>query len=324
MAYHSLLWNFAFVMLVADSLGRTDGTAFQALQGVNSPLPMLLVSRVENFQFNESIRQLEGKKWVLIDFMELGWDFHWRFGHKWGHNTNEFDFLQGEEWKKLDDFIRDNPPVLTLCRELLKIDVRANVKPIEYPCLVPIPEPDTKEQFEKRPINCFWFWGRSHELRLKLHGDIWLSAYKNGGAVCDNIYSFKGFMENENNPDKWVTLHIPHYSRVDIGTILNINRQSKISVNLFGAGKKCFRMSEASSSSVMIMQHSDLAYTYEWLDGINCSKFSTDNPDVEIIRNALTDRNIYDIYREGVETCKKYQLNRYISEYIEPTIKQFA
>lgn len=311
-------------IIVADTLQRTDGPAYQVLQGVSSPLPILLISRVENYQFNNTIYQLAGKKWVLCDFIELGWSYHWKYGHKWGENTKEFDFLQGSEWGKLDKFIKENPPVLTFCRELLLEAVKENVKPIEYPCIVPIPELDTKEQFEKRPINCLWFWGRSHELRLKLHGDIWLNAYKTGATVCDNIYSFKGFMENESNPDKWVTLHIPHYSRIDIGTILNINRQSKISVNLFGAGNKCFRMNEASSSSVMIMQHSNMAYTYEWLDGINCFKFPTDDPDIEIIKNALTDKTIYDIYRRGVETCGKYRIDRYITEYIEPTIKQFA
>ena len=306
--------------IVANATNNTDGTMASVMSRVNSPVPIVLVSRADDFRFNDALLSLSGTPYVLCDVLEYGWnvDVEKMGTHIWGENTNQFDFLQTPEWAKFDEWVASNPPLVAFKRELLKNDVTDTLLPIEYPRWVETDYPiDTKEQFNTRPISAFQYWGRSNENRLRVHGEIWLHAYKKGFSVCDNVFLFNDFMHNERG-EKWVTLWMPHWARVPIRELLKINQHSKLSISLPGAGFKCFRSSEAPINSTLVMHKNSYAWAYD-LNESN-TIFVEHFKEIEGIEQALQREDLYEVYRNGIETCNKYKLSRYIKEYIEPTI----
>lgn len=319
------------MIIVPDINRSTDGTAHRFLERLNVDMPILLLTAFPEMKLGDAIYQLKGKKYALVCFAEYGWDWNREETHIWGVNTIKFaDKFNTDDYRRLDDFIRENPPAVIFKRELLLKDSKENIYPIEFPNWEPHHPVQTKEEYNNRPINVFNFWGRSHEARLVFHGDIWRQAAKKGYAVCDNIYLFNHFMAEERNPNKWVTFNIPHYARVPITEILKINGLSKLSVSLPGAGVKCFRTTgESFVNSVMVMPHDHLAYSYPLVHGLNCIKFQiTDFKGVdkswnvvEAIETALERDDLYQIYRNGNETAKFYQIDNY-TKHIESIINK--
>ena len=179
-------------MITADRRGQTDGPAHRMLEQINSPIPIVLMSRTDGFKFNESLLSLD--KYILCEFSEMGWSHNLVETHEWGKNTDKFPQFDDEHYHRFDDFVAKNPPLLTFTRELLKKDVTENNLPIDYPCWAIVPEPVSKKIFDSRPISFFHFFGRSHEGRLKAHADTWYNAGKHGYSVCDNLYHFEKFM----------------------------------------------------------------------------------------------------------------------------------
>ena len=308
------------MVIVSDAQGRTDGSAYEMLQRVNSKYPIVLVTRVDDFIFNKAVKLPD--KYILVDFVEYGWDYAWCRGtHLFGVNSHEHHTNFGsDEWKKFDDFVRQHPPLIYLKRELLKEDANEYYRPIEYPANHRS-DAQSEEDYNSRPIEVFFDWGLSNPMRPKVHGEIWSKMNDLGYIVCDNLYNVNGFLGNENNPRKWLTVNTPHYARFPIETILQINGLSKLSVCLFGAGRKCFRTTgESPLNSVMILPEDDMAYAYEWVDGVNCIKIKDINNIVGEINEATKRSDLFSIYQNGTATCAKYEINKYISEYIEPIV----
>lgn len=311
------------MIITADANGRTDGTAHRFVQGIKSKLPIVLVSRCNDFVFNPALNGV--KDYILICFTEYNWDWDRRITHQWGVNTNEFiELFQGIEWEKFDDFVCKNSPKLIFKRELLKKDKSDLLFPIEYPNWVSKQPTQSKQEFDKRLIDVFFYWGHSHECRIQLHGNIWLNSSVSGYSVCDNLYYFENFMKEEKGR-KWVTFNMPHYGRTDIKNLMMINANAKLSVSLPGAGIKCFRSTgESPVNSVMVCQEDPLAWTFDWVDGYNCIKVPNDNsiesikgvgksPEIPVLEKSLKRDDLYDIYLNGVETADKYYYPNYIS-----------
>lgn len=317
------------MIIVANKNGHTDGSAHRMIERVKADAPLVLVSSTNDFKFNDALLTLSGKPWVLFDYCEYWWDFDLLTTgtHRWGNNTEIFPHFQQSEdqkkqWDLFEKFVRENPPALVFKREMLDIDVPARYEPIEYVGWNEVPPPEDKETFLKRPINLFNYWGRSHEARVALHGDIFRRASKKGYAVSDHITHLPGFMAEEQSANRWVTLHIPHYAQTNVKTILSIAAASKLCVSMPGCGNKCFRTTgEAPISSVMVMKEDGMRYSYPWKHNENCIKFVSFGKEVETIESALVNPNLYEIYLKGVETAKKYFIDNYIADYIEPTIK---
>lgn len=308
-----------YMVTVPDVDGRSDGLAFNMLQRVDVDVPIILVSRVEDMKLNESLLKL--KDYVLIDYVENGWDWSMDYGHQWGQNTDKFpEVFRSDDWKRFDEFVAKNPPIITFQRELLQEDVTDKLIPIVYPCMLqPVPI-QSKEEFDRRMLNVFFNWGLSNERRKWLHAKIWRKSSNYGYAVCDNIYYLKGFLENENNPNKWFTANTPHYCRLPVEEIMMLNGISKISISLPGAGRNCFRHSESPLNSVMLMNDDDLAWHKEdWVHNENCLK-AEEGDEIRVAIDALNNPNLYDIYRNGVETLDKFRVDRYCKEYIEAKI----
>lgn len=300
------------MVLNSNQNHTTDGPAFQMLSQVNSPVPIVLISRANDFVFNEELLKLD--KYVLCCFSEYGWDVDLSvFGtHIWGENTDLYtDQVGGPEYEKFDNFVSGNKPILTLKRELLKDDVSDNILPIEYANLLPPIPLQSREQFYSRPLDFFHFFGRSNENRLLAHAKAWEGASKYGYSLCDNIYHFNNFMQNESGR-KSVSLWQPHYCRIEISELLKINQMAKISMALGGAGGKTFRHTEVSSSAVMFTWDDELAWTYPWVNEENCIM---GHPGLEIstIMAELSNPQLYEIYCNCVATSEKYRLQNYIA-----------
>lgn len=304
-------------LIVSDKKGRTDGPAHRMLEQVNSPIPIVLMARTAGYRFNEDLLSLD--KYILVEMSEHGWDFDLKDTHVWGRNTEQFPHFDNEHYKRFDEFVAGKPPLLTFTRELLKKDVTETHKPIDYPCWYQVPEPASESEFNNRPISCFYFWGRSHEARPKLHGRMWTEGTENGFSVCDNLAFLDNFMMNEEGK-KIVSVHLPHYYRLDIKELLAVNNLSKTCIALPGAGIKTFRHTEASYNSVMMKWADELAWSYDWTMGENCIETSN-GLEILSLTWAIGLERLYEIYKAGVANCRRYQIDNYIRNYIEPTIK---
>lgn len=295
------------MLTIADKNGATDSVYHTLVKRINSKYPIVIVSWSENFVFNDELLKLED--YVLVCFCEYGWDLTLTESHIWGINSEKFPRYYNNDWVKFDNWVKENPPKLLLKRELLKQDVSDKIKSIEYPCVIQPYLIQSKEQFNSRPISAYQYWGRSNEHRLRIHGEIWLHAYKKGFQVLDNIYYYNDYMHHEQG-EKWVTLWIPHYQRIDISVLMQINNSSKLSLSWEGAGQKCFRHMEAPVNSVMVMHKNDLSWSFYW-DETNCILVEH-GKEIEGIEAALSNPNLYDIYVKGVQNCDKYRLGKYI------------
>ncbi len=320
-------------MIVTADKNRTDNPALDMLRMVDSKYPILLLARSENLDFNEQVLSLKGKPYIVADYIENGWDWDRKETLIVGKNCDKFPDVCQKGWKQLDDFIRENPPLLYFKRELLLKDKTDTLLPIEYVNLQPAFPVQTKQQFDARPLSVFHFWGRSSDSRLMAHAEFWKNAARKGYTVCDNIYYFNPFMENEKgNPNKWVTLNIPYYSRVEMKYIMEINGLSKLSLSLPGAGVKCFRnCGESLCNSVMVMPDDNLSWSLPFVNEVNCIQFPiNDNPKgiapewpiIETIQKALKNTNLYEIYKEGLKAAEWYKIENYIKNYLEPIINK--
>lgn len=308
------------MIITAERRGITDGPAHAMLSQVNSPIPIVLMSRTNRFKFNEELLKLD--KYILAEFSEMGWDWDLNKSgtHIWGQNIHEFpQFTDNENYLRFNDFVASNPPILTFTRELLQKEVTENHLPIDYPCWFQAKEVQDKATFDRRPISSFFFWGRSHEARLKLHSNIWMAASQKGFSVCDNINFFDDFIMKEDG-DKWVSMWLPYYGRFDIKEILGRQEFSKTSIALPGAGIKTFRHCESSLNSVMVKWKDDLAWSYPWVHEQNCI-LTEEGKEIEDIQAALQNPNLYDIYKAGVDNCHNYRVDNYI-QHLEKTIRE--
>lgn len=302
-------------VITADAKQRTDGSAYQLLEKVETTLPIVLVAWTEEFQFNEELLKIS--KYILCCFCEYGWDANLAESHIWGKNSENYSRYYNGDWIKFDNWIKENPPALLLKRELFKKDVSDKIVPIEYPSRHKA-SPQSKEEFNARPISVFHYWGRSNENRLILHGNTWVNAPKYNYSVCDNIYYLNPFLQDGEWADRWVTLNIPHYARQPMETIIQINGLSKISISMSGAGHKCFRHGEGSLNSVMATENLSLAWAYEWNE--TNAIFIEPGYEIPALINALKREDLYEVYLNGVVNCGKYYIDDYIENYIQPLV----
>lgn len=298
-----------------------DGTIMKIAELINSPYPVVPVTRVEDFVFNEDL--LAHKKIVLLDMVEYNWNWDGSLGtHLFGVNTYKYiDLFPGEEWDKFDTWVKGLDKCIYFKRELLQSDAPENIHPINYPCWHEVPEPDSREVFDSRPLQVHFSWGLSHEDRKRVHAEVWLNAGKYGYYVCDNPYYLQDFTKHERDSKKWFAANIPHYRRLEMSQILCINGQSKISISLGGAGRCCFRHSESPVNSVMFMWEDGLKWSIPWISGYNCIK-SEPGEEIETIVRWLNNPNLYDVYLRGISNCKKYESEKYIRDYIELIINK--
>lgn len=305
-------------VIIANATGEIDSSYHTLVRHIGSPIPIVMVSWSENFVFNEALLGI--KDYVLCCFSEYGWNFDLTKtgSHIWGVNSERFERYYHGDWIKFDNWVKENPPKVILKRELLKRDVTETTLPIEYPCLIRSYRVVSKDEFDNRAVNVLSYWGRSNECRMRIHGEIWLHAFNKGFQPCDNLYYLNKYLVEERG-EKWVSMWIPHWARVDVKEIIEKNNQSKLSLSWPGAGFKCFRTSESPVNSVMVTHLNEFAWTHDW-NSSNCILVEPEK-EIEGIEAALQNTHLYQKYLEGLNNVDKYRLENYIP-HLEKTINE--
>lgn len=300
--------------VITVSKDRNDGTGYALSEKLNVNIPIVFVSLSEDLNFNEQVLELAGKPYCLCSFVEMGWSWDRKQGHQFGVNTQDFpQVFHWDKWKVFDDFVKDNPPLISFYREALQEQITDKLLPISYPCFIPTQPIHTYEQFCNRPLDVFYTFGISHEYRKELHGAIWANSGKYGYTVADNIYLLDHFIEKENNPHKWASIHISWWARQPIEVINERNGSARISISIAGAGRSCFRHTEAPANSVMLMWDDNLAWHQkEWIHGVNCIKCKQGEEIETAIEWLGMPKLLYEVYLKGMETVDKFRFENYV------------
>lgn len=308
-------------MIISADKNKYSPPEMNVIKDLKVDIPIVLVTRLDDFVFNDELLKLD--KYILCCMSEYGWewDLNKSRTHIWGLNTQNFPQFNTDEWRRFDDWVAANAPVLMLKRELLKSDVSSTVKPIDYPSYFATQLIQSKEEFNARPVSAFLYFGRSNEDRIILHSDIWKRATEYGYNVCDNPFWFNQFMEHEQGK-KYVSIHIPHYARLELRDyILPLCGLSKISIVPFGAGLKTFRHSEITINSVMLTWEENLEWAFPWVSDFNCIKC---RPGYEVltIEKYINEKpdELYEIYRQGIITNQSYCFPNY-TNHLEKVIQ---
>lgn len=319
-----------FVIESPDAGKRIDPPVHRILQhlpksGSGHRVTVVPITRLEDFRFD---LRIDGP-WVLVDFTEFGWDWSQEKGHLWGVDRLDHEWFKGDEWRKMDDFILKNPPILTFQRELLKKDASPKILPIEYLNYSPFTTPDTKEQFEARPIDVLFNWGRSHESRPRLHADIFRQSSYLGYSVVSEWSHIEPQLRERNN-GVWCAIHTPHFARIDVLDAIQWFNKAKVVVALNGCGAKTFRHGEIPNSIIALPQDR-LAWSV--LGEANCLRLDTgiggasithdrDAVEVRQLDVALKHPDLYQLYRASVRAADAMRPPNYVPDYIVQKIKE--
>ena len=106
------------MVILANANNTTDGAAYNFLSQINSPIPIVLVSWAEDFKFNEELLKLG--RYVLIDFVEFGWDARPDQMFLFGSGIEPDSKFYKDEWIIFDKFVWEHKPVVHFKRELLR------------------------------------------------------------------------------------------------------------------------------------------------------------------------------------------------------------
>lgn len=190
------------------------------------------------------------------------------------------------------------------------------------------PEPpiDTPDQFAARPIDIFMSWGYSNESRPKLMGELLRQAGKFCAHFCLTDEDLSRAL-HEKRERIFALLYTPHYRRIPLTELLFWQQRSKISISMFGAGKKCFRCAEASYNCVMAQQAPQLVeWSYRWAREVNCIALdaTSEEHSVDLLYQALRvyQGDLHPIYLAGMANNRKYHNTAYARDYLLPKIQE--
>lgn len=288
------------------------------------------ITRHPDFKFNENLSQLiNGKPWVLVCFAEYNWDWDQKETHIWGVNTQKF-FGDGynTHWQAFDKFVQDHPPILTFKRELLEKDRSDKLLPIEYLNHLPESGNDPKDEYLKRPLDVLFNWGRSHEARMWLHGEIFQQAGVNGYDVITQWDHIEPAIKDNPKGFYWASIHAPHYGRLDVSKVQEFNQLSKVVISMPGAGVKTFRAGEMAQDALMAMPYDELAWAYPWTKDNSIQFFlpqagrSYPSP-VKVIRDTLMRPDLYELYGEAMANGRNYRPQEYLRRHVQANIEKF-
>lgn len=311
-------------LLSPDAASRIDATnRLQLLDNLpQSPMGeadvvVLPVSFFESYVFNPDVARIK-KPIVVIDYLEISWNY-FDNNKTFILGRNELpEKLQTPEWQMLDAVLGAQPPILTFKRELMESARAPNIRPIEYLCTQPSPPLQTKEQFDARPFEVFSSWGYSHPMRPAIHGEIF------GAMGTRGINVVSDFCQIPNMPQMnrtWLSFYSPFWCRKPMAEVMALQQQAKISLSLYGAGRKSFRDGESPIGSIMArpFEVPQLAWSFPWTD--QNSLHFREHAAIEDL-DAFTRRgDLYDIYLAGQENVGNYRADRY-RDYVMNSIKE--
>jgi len=280
---------------------------------------MVPITYFDWFRYNEdAMNKVRGKKWVLVDYSEFGWNWDQETSYNWGSTMlNCPKFGQNEHYQKFDQFVRENPPILTFQRELLEKDRTDKLIPIEYTSHLQEFGADTKDQFLKRPLEVSYYWGRSSEDRVRVQAEIFNLAAKKGIDVITQFNFVEPAIKDNPSSKKWLAVFAPHYARLDVNEVQGIVRKSKATIVMPGCGVKTFRHGESCGDSIMVQPHNNLAWSYPWTAGQNCLEMSHLDS-----FNELKEDWLYEIYAAAMDNARNYRIDTYLRRWVVGNIER--
>jgi hypothetical protein len=287
-----------------------------------------------SFEFNieesELISKLN-KPIVVIDYTEYGaFQLHNRNNeyNLYGYKL-EFNDLNNVNTFVIHEFLLNNQNNIC-CYFKRELSNAIDLKKVPFP-VFPIEFvadgytmdnliPDSHDEYYKR--NCIYnfVWGRTNICRVHLYGAFLLNIEKFCCAIATSKTQYDFKIKNE----KLITLiNAEWYERFDLH---ELNFNSMMVVDLYGAGQKCFRNVESTKNSLSVKQDPNkLIYTYKWVDGENCislpvnDDFKLDiDKSIDIMLEYRNDKHhlLYEMYLNSIETNQKYSLPLYIKNHI--------
>jgi hypothetical protein len=275
---------------------------------------------------------------VIFDYSEYGGheENHLHQFNLYGHRL-EHDGLLAGDYKLLNEFLLDNQ-ILIKCyfkRELSsRIDVSTvpfKVYPLEFigDTYVSSDEPDSPEIYYKRPCLLNFIWGYSNLSRPKLQGGIMLNIDKFNTEVA---YSYRQVQERLSNPQNYSDYFFfmfpcDWYERIPTKDMMTLQKKSRMVIDLYGCGLKCFRNIESTANCLSVKQDpSKLIYTYPWIDGENCillpTVYGSNIIDVERSVEILIKYRhqyqhlLYNMYLNSIKMNFKYSPMNYVPNHI--------
>ncbi len=280
------------------------------------------ISFFPDFRFNERLYQLRPSiKIVVMDWLEDGWDYFQNglVTHIFGQTPLPPHLKQNPEWEKLGNWLASRGGnVLYFKRELLKPQQTDKILPIEFLCMHAAKPIQSKEEFNRRPYSVFNCFGYSHPDRLKMHARIFEAMGERGITVVTAFDQFDG-MPNFGQPI-WCSIFSPFWKRANLGQVLLYQEHSKISISLYGAGRKSFRDAEAPHQCVMARMRDEMAWSFPW-DESNSVQMNR-GAELDDLQSALAG-DLYERYVSSQANLDNYRPENYISRYIMPKIQQW-
>lgn len=282
-------------------------------------------ARFDGFRFDDKLNDIQ-KPWVLFSWSEFGWDDPRETSYLWSRDRLSHPAFQDDEWRKFDQFAKDHPPILTFQRELLAKDRSDRVQPIDYLAWLPEIGNDDRDTFLKRPFDVEFDFGRSHEARMWFHGAVFQNAGRFGYDVVSEFSHVPRALEDAGR--KWLSVHVPHYARIDVLEVQKLVRQSTITVILPGAGQRTFRSGERCSDAIMAMPRHRLAEVYPW-DASNSivlpeiKTWSDAHDSCKVLADALMRTDLYELYCAATENALNFRAEPYCRRHIAANVERF-
>jgi len=272
---------------------------------------------------------------VVIDFTEYGgYGAEARLSEYniYGYKL-EFSNLLHKDHRKIHEFLSENQSLVKCYfkRELgATIDISPvpfKVEPIDYihDSYVGNETPESYDDYFKRPIRYNFVWGYSSPSRPQLHGAIlqniekFQSQFALSFPQCDEIL--------KTNESFILLNYVPWYSRIPHSQLMTYQKQSRVVIDLYGCGMKCFRNAESTVNCLSAKQDpSKLKSVYPWIDGENCIFLPNRSDNIlididktlEILLKYQHEEQhlLYPMYVKSLEMNRLYAPRNYIPAHI--------
>ncbi len=213
-------------------------------------------------------------------------------------------------------FKREMPVCLDYSKSPFKI------LPVEYPITFAPYEPVSEEDYYNRPFDLYFNYGFSNPDRPKLHGRLLLGIDQIGHNFAQTEKTEEEFLK-QGRKRIVVVCHREWYERVPFKSR---NSMTYTTMDLYGAGMKCFRSTEGTIDTLAFKADPSLLhYSYPWVNGKNCIALPVDERNrlkideaYEIIRYNLRNNqgSLYSLYLKSVENNHKYRTENYVKDYL--------
>lgn len=221
---------------------------------------------------------------VVFDYSEYGGHVttHLSEYNLYGYDIQCSGLLAGD-YGKTHEFLLANQDLikcyfkreLSSNNDLYKVPFR--VYPLEFvaTCYDDDSPLDTVEQYRARPCIVNFIWGYSNVSRPLFQGAMMLRIRD---WCCEFALSYKQVVEHLKTPEKRfiTTINHAYYERIKHDELMELNKHAMMTIDLYGAGLKCFRNVESAANCLSAKQDpSKLRWTYPWVDGVNCIALPT-------------------------------------------------